>query len=349
MKIKVLNKILKQILKVIVFLGISALLFWLVYRGQDVEHIKNVLQNDVNYWWIWLSLVLGLISHISRTFRWMMLIEPLGKRPGFINSFLAVLVGYLMNLAIPRMGEISRCGVLARYEQISFTKLVGTVVTERISDVIMMLLLTAFVAFAQFRQMLTFLKNNPEIKESIVNFSLSPIAIIILTLVIVFSLIFYKRIMNLKPMHKVKNTLKSFGEGVKTIKNMKNKWLFLFHTILIWFLYFMMIYVVFFAFDFTSHLSMMAGLTVFVMGAYGMVAPVQGGIGAWHFMVIQGLIVYGISKNDGLIFAFLAHSSMNAMIIVVGLMSVMALPFLNRKKHTEVAKVAESEEKQTIN
>ena len=130
---------------------------------------------------------------------------------------------------------------------------------------------------------------------------------------------------------KIKEFLIKFGEGLRTIKNMKHKKAFILHSFFIWLMYYLMLYVVFFSFDFTSHLSAIAGLTTFVLASYGMVAPVQGGIGAWHFMVIQALFVYGIDKQDGVVFAFLAHSAMTGMLIVMGLISLLVLPFMNRR------------------
>ncbi len=324
------QKLLK-LLKVLAFFVLGMFIFWLVYKDQDLERIESILKNDVNYLWIWVSLFLGLISHVSRTLRWVIMIEPLGHRPRVLNTFLAVMVGYLMNLVIPRMGEISRCGVLARYEKLSFTKLVGTVVTERIIDVIMMLLMTAIVIGTQFGQLLTFLENNPNVKEKLESITLSPVGILTILAIAVVIFLLRRKIKNSSFYHKIKEILQKFGEGLRTIRNMKHKWAFIFHTLVIWVMYYLMLYVVFFAFEFTANLSAMAALTTFVLGSYGMVAPVQGGIGAWHFMVIQALIVYGVDKSDGVVFAFLAHSSMTGMMIVVGLISLLILPFINRR------------------
>lgn len=325
-----MNKVVKQTLKGIFFLALSGFLFWLVYRGQDIDQMKTVLTNDVDYKWVWFSLVLGLLSHISRSMRWIMLIEPLGKKPRFINSFLSVMVGYLMNLALPRMGEISRCTALSKYEKISFSKLIGTVVIERTIDVIFMLLFSAFVVVVQFNQVLQFMQNNPEIQEKISNFSLSPTHILITIAVIALLVWIGRKTGKGRLANNAKTLFHNFVEGLKSIKNMKHPWIFILHSFFIWVMYFLMLYVMFFAFDFTSHLSWLVGLTVFVFGSYGMVAPVQGGIGAWHFMVIQALIIYGISKEDSLVFAFLTHGSMNAMIILVGLISLLLLPIVNK-------------------
>jgi uncharacterized membrane protein YbhN (UPF0104 family) len=320
-----------KFLQFFAFLGLGIVLFWLIYKDQDPERIKSILKNDVNYIWIWISLVLGILSHISRAMRWALMIEPLGRKPGLLNAFLSVMVGYLMNLVIPRMGEISRCGVLARYEKISFTKLVGTVVTERIIDILMLLLLTLLAIVTQFGKILEFLENNPDIEEKLSGMALSPWFLGGTVLLFVLFYLFRNKIRKSALFYQIHQTIKKFGEGLKTIKNMRNKWIFIFHTLFIWLMYYLMLYVAFFSFDFTSHLSVLAGLTTFVLGSYGMVAPVQGGIGAWHFMVIQSLFVYGIAKPDGVVFAFLAHSTMTAMYIFVGLISLLILPFINRR------------------
>ena len=177
-KTLILKKTIVKILQFIGFFALGAFIFWLIYKDQDIERIKTVLKNDVNYWWVVLSLFLGLLSHISRTLRWGLMIEPIGHKPRFINTFLAVMVGYLMNMAFPRMGEVSRCGVLSRYEKISFTKLVGTVVAERLIDLISLLILLAIVILSQFGEMLNFMKANPEISEKLHAAITSPYLII---------------------------------------------------------------------------------------------------------------------------------------------------------------------------
>jgi len=322
-------KILKTF-KFLGFLALGILLFWLVYKDQDVDRLKSILKNDVNYWWVLLSLFFGLLSHISRTMRWNLMIEPLGKTPRSLNTFLAVMVGYLMNLVFPRMGEISRCGVLARYENMSFTKLIGTVVVERIIDVVMLLLITVLVIVGQFGQVIQFLDNNPEVSTQLNKLVHSPWSALGFVLVVALVVFFWKRIMRTAALGKIRNVLRNFAEGLKTLRHMKNKWAFILHSVFIWLMYYLMLYVVFFSFDFTSHLPAIAGLTAFALGSYGMVAPVQGGIGAWHFMVVQALLVYGIDKSDGMVFALLAHTSMTAMMILLGLISLLILPFINR-------------------
>lgn len=321
-----------KIFKFLSFFLLGILIFWWVYKDQDINRIKSILSNEVNYFWIIVSVVIGLLSHISRTIRWNLMIEPLGHKPRAINTFLAVMIGYLMNLALPRMGEISRCGVLSRYEKIPFTKLVGTVVLERLIDVLVLLVLLAVVVITQFGQLVEFLNNNPEVQEKlgkIIHSPLLPIAVALL-----FLLVWLTR-------HKIRASgaakkavalFNQFAEGFHSIRDIKRKGAFVFHSIFIWVLYYLMLYSVFFSFGFTSHLTPLAGLTIFVLGSFGMVAPVQGGIGAWHFMIIEGLALYGIGKDDGTVFALLAHGSTTITLIVFGLIALLVLPFVNERE-----------------
>jgi hypothetical protein len=327
LKKKILNT-----LKYLAFFAAGAIIFWVVYKDQDIDYIKSVLTNDVKYFWIWFSIIFGLLSHISRSMRWNLMIEPLGYKPRLFNTFLAVMIGYLMNLVLPRMGEISRCGVLAKYEKISFAKLVGTVVTERIIDVLMLLLFTLFVFATQFGEVLGLLKKNPEIGGKVQAVFTSPVLWIGFLAVVAAVIIFRKTLKNTKLYQKVANAAGLFKEGLISVKNMKRKWAFIGHSFFIWTMYFMMMYVVFDSFEFTSNLSFLAGLTCFVIASFGMVAPVQGGIGAYHFMLTEALLIYGVASQDGSIFAFVVHSTTTLILIVGGLISLLILPFYNRNK-----------------
>ncbi len=326
-----MKKIIIKILKFTLFLSVGIFLFWLIYRGQDIDRIKQILKNKVNYFWVFISLVIGLFSHVSRTVRWQIMIEPVSHKPRFSNTFFAIMIGYLMNLALPRMGEISRCGVLSRYEKISFPKLLGTVVAERAIDVISLLILLLIVIFSQFNKLNLFLQEHPEIQTKISHVFASPFLWATVLILIVIILLFRRKIKSTGMFQKVVNILYRFKEGLISIKTIKQKGWFIFHSIAIWLAYYLMLYVIFFSFDFTEHLSPIAGLTTFVLASFGMVAPVQGGIGAWHFMAKEALALYGVANENGIIFAFVAHTSMTLMIIVVGLLSLLILPFINNK------------------
>ena len=263
------------------------------------------------------------------------MIEPIGHKPRFVNTFMAVMIGYLMNMAFPRMGEISRCGVLSRYEKISFTKLFGTVVAERLIDVVSLLLLLLIVIFSQFGKMINFIHHNPEIQKKLTAVFTSPFLIIGIAALIIVVYLFRNTFKQTKIFRKMVAILQNFKEGFISIRSIKRKGWFWFHSVFIWVCYYLMLYAVFFAFDFTSDLNPIAGLTTFVLASFGMVAPVQGGIGAWHFMAIEALTLYGVAYENGVIFAFVAHTSSTVMIILVGLISMMILPFINRREDIE--------------
>ncbi|KAF0239444.1 MAG: hypothetical protein FD181_32 [Prolixibacteraceae bacterium] len=326
-----MKKTVVKILKFLIFFALGIFIFWLIYKDQDIARIKSVLKNEVNYFWIVVSLFIGLISHISRTLRWGLMIEPIGHKPRFGNTFMAVMIGYLMNIAFPRMGEISRCGVLARYEKISFTKLFGTVIAERLIDVISLLLLLLLVIFSQFGQMLSFLQRNPEIKEKLTSVFASPYLIVAVVVLAILVFMFRNTFKQSTMFKKIGVILHNFKVGFISIRSIKQKSWFWFHSVFIWFCYYLMLYAIFFAFEFTSGLNPFAGLTTFVFASFGMAAPVQGGIGAWHFMAIEGLRLYGVAYENGVIFAFVAHTSMTVMIIAIGLISMLILPFMNRR------------------
>lgn len=294
--------------------------------------MKKVLRNDVNYFWVWVSLIIGIFSHISRAMRWNLLIEPLGSKPGLLNTFLAVMTGYLMNLVIPRMGEISRCGVLSKYEKISFPRLIGTVVTERVIDVLMLLFMTLLALIAQSGYILSFIRQNPDMKEKATGLFSSPLLIGGLLLLLLIIITLRKKILNTRLYRQIGNILQHLKEGIISFRYVKKKGAMIFHSFFIWIMYYLMLYTAFFAFDFTQGLSPLAGLTTFVMGSFGMLAPVQGGLGTWHFMTKESLALYGVSNENGIIFAFVAHTTMNLLLIVLGLLSLMALPLVNREK-----------------
>ena len=324
----------KQIIKFFAFLCVTVVLFWLVYRDQDPAELMKALREDVNYTWIWVAIGLGMLSHISRSLRWQMLTKSMGYKISFMNSFMGVMIGYFANLAIPRMGELTRCGVVSKYENVPFSKLLGTVVTERVFDMIMLLLLTLIVVVTQFKQVGIFLDNNEDIKEKLYGMFSSPVTwgiLVLLVLGLIGFIWFLRKGSFFTRLHHFMTGLK---EGLLTVKDVEHKWLFIGYTIFIWLMYYLMLYVCFFCFKFTSGLGPLVGLTVFVLSSYGMVAPVQGGVGAWHFMVIAALMIY-LPHTEGIesmtkTFALLTHGTMTLLYIVVGVICLLVLPIYNR-------------------
>lgn len=331
-----MSVICKRIVKFFVFLGITSLLFWLVYKNQNWSDAEKILKEDVDYTWIGVAIGMGILSHVCRALRWMLLTRAMGYRIRFWNSFMGVMIGYLANIALPRMGEFTRCGVVGKYENIPFPKLFGTVVTERVIDMVILLLLTLAVVASQFRQIGIFLENNQEIGEKISAFLRSGWFIVFLFGLVVVLYIVLRLLKKTSFYTRIRGFWEGMKEGLLTVRHVERKGAFVFYSLFIWFLYYLMFYVCFFCFPFTVGLGALVALTVFVLSCYGMVMPAQGGIGSWHAMVIAALFIYlphtpGM-ENMSRTFALLTHGTMTLLYIVVGAVCLLAMPLYNSGK-----------------
>lgn len=323
---------LTQIIRFILFLAVGAGLFFWLYHDQNPTQLLDVIQNEVNFNWIWLSLFLGLMSHLARAMRWRMLIEQAEKRTAWYNAAMAVFVAYLANLALPRMGEVTRCAVMARHEKISFTRLVGTVAAERLSDLTMLILVTLLALTIEFDMVSNFISTAFHNDR----FSIFTSVWFWLTVVSVVMLLYFirKAIARLAIFKKIKGFWQMFSEGFLSIKQLPNKRMYVFYSCFIWLMYFGMQYVSFFALPATSHLTPGAGLVILVTGSIGMLAPVQGGIGPWHAMVIATLALYGVTHEPAYAFALILHGAQNLMVVALGLISLVVFPLVNRSGKT---------------
>lgn len=331
------NKIIPAI-KYLLFLAIGIGMLWLTFRNQDfsllAEKIKTLKIN-----WLIAAFLVAILSHLSRAARWVMLIEPLGYKPKLSNTFWALCAGYFANLAIPRIGEITRCGLLTKAEKVPFNELLGTVIVERVMDVIMLFILLVAVAAMQYHLIGDFLQTN--IIQPLAGKFQNPVVLLVLVAglvmmaVVVYFLFFRKREKSNPMLEKITLLLKGVVDGVKSVSKLKNIPLFIFHTIFIWAMYFMATWLCFFTLDATSHLSAVAGLFILVAGGLGMSAPVQGGIGAFHYIVSRGLMLYGISETDGIIYATISHGYQTLLVIVLGAIGFFVLMATSRKSKTD--------------
>ena len=314
-------------------------LLWLAFRGVNIRSTLSELR-ETNIFWVLLSVLAALVAFTSRAHRWNMLIKPSGYSPSLYKTSIALMIGYLANLAIPRLGEVTRCGTLSKSEKIPFDLLIGTVIVERALDVICLLLCVLMTAAITYERLGSFLNDNLFIPlsgklEQVISSPYFYIGILVL-----IALIFIVRFAKKKKVQsesepgiigKLAGMLKGIIEGLRSIGKLKNPGAFIFHTILIWLMYFLMSYICFFALPATSGLSLEAGLFVLVVGGMGMSAPVQGGIGAYHLLVSQGLLLYGISYEHGLAFATLMHTSQTLTVILFGGIAFILFTFAQRK------------------
>lgn len=262
-----------------------------------------------------------------------MLIKPMGYNPKVSNIFLSVLIMYFTNLIVPRAGEVARCTVLARYEKIPASKLIGTMIVERIADMITMILLVIIVFIINLGIVKEFFIQNPKITSNLIRLLSITNIILGVTVIILIVILFFvlKPFKNTKFGERLKRIKHGLIEGVKSILVLENRWYFIGYTFFIFALWLFMLYAVFKAYPPTSHLSIEAGMFTFLMGGLAMLAPVQAGIGAWHYMVIKSLLLYGIAEENGKIFALVAHTSTNLIYLIFGLAAFVFLPVINRK------------------
>ena len=316
-----MNSRTKKIVKIIIPLlfggGLVWYLFTIIPPKTLLEYFKNA-----NYWWISLGLFFGILSHLSRAYRWKFMLEPMGYTPRFINSALAVLIGYFVNLAIPRAGEVSRASVMANYENIPFEKGFGTIVAERIADLIMMFLIIGVTLLIQFDFILQLVKEK-----------LDPVKIIIgLAVCLIGGFFFYKYVRkSTKGLGlKIKNFIKSLVEGVTSIFRMKNKWPFIFHTVFIWAMYVLM---------FWATIPAIEGLQVpfggilvgFIAGGFS-IAATNGGIGLYPLAVAGAFTLFGVPEEPSTAFGSVMWAAQTAMVILFGGLSFLLLPICNKAK-----------------
>jgi len=324
-----------KILQYVIFLFLGVFIFYWIYKDMELEDLKEQI-SEINYFWIAVSFIFGIMSMVFRALRWNLLLKPLGYNARFNNLFISVLVLYLTNMIIPRAGEITRCTVLTRYEKVPFSKGVGTVVVERMADFIMLMLLAVIIISSQISRVSLFFEKNPEVKQNLDNlltFKNLLIVVLIISALIILSWILLKFVIRSSVIKEKLRKIKiDFIDGIKSIAKLKARWLFITYTLSIFLMWLLMLYVVFLAYEPTSDLSIFTGAVVFLMGGLGMLAPVQAGIGPWHFMVYQTLFVYGISLEQGKMFALISHTSMTGMYVIIGVVGLILLPFINRRK-----------------
>ncbi len=317
----------KKYIKVVLPLAIGLFFIYLSFSGTTPEDRQNIIDSiqKADFRFIILSAIFGLLSHLIRSYRWKYMLNPLGYKPRFINSTLSILAAYLANLGIPRSGEVFRATLMTNYEKIPFEKGFGTIVAERIVDLVILLLLCGIGLFLQY-----------DIFIGIIQEKEISVETLLIYLLLVGALFFggYYLIKKFKKdlFEKIKKLLKGLLEGLFVVFKMKKKGLYLFHTILIWVLYYLMFYIVIFCFDETSTLGFDAILIGFLAGGLS-ISATNGGIGLYPYVVSVIFIAYGVSKEASLAFGWVIWTTQTALILIFGGLSFIFFPLLNRKKN----------------
>jgi len=318
-------------------LALGFFLIWYICKDLTEEDKENIVRSfqDANYWWILLSMGIAVLSHVFRAYRWKYPLESMNIKIDLPNRFAAVMVGYLANLAFPRLGEVTRCAILARYQKQPFEKLFGTVVAERLVDAIILLSIVFLTIFIQLNVLRGFLHEalGPMMEKAENLFFVGGIGLV----GIVISYFGWKFLQNsVHPLASAfRGKLSGLLDGIKSLKRMDGQAGFYFYTLLIWGSYILMYVVTFQAFPETTAVPFGGMLASFTMGGLT-IAVVQGGLGAYPLGVMAILMLYGVDKDLGYAFGWIVWSGQTIMIIVVGFLSMLAMPLLNTKRELEI-------------
>ena len=311
-----------KVLKISIPLILGVVLVWYSLSKISISELLHYFKN-ANYWWIALGLFFGFLSHLSRAYRWKYLLEPLGYSLRFPNSVMAVFATYLVNYTIPRAGEVTRASIIANYEGVPFEKGFGTIVSERVADMIVLLGIIAVTLFLEFDFIYNFL---------FANINPYKIGMVLIGVLIVGFLLFtYFKKSKSKVALKIRNFLKGLIEGALSIFKMKNKWEFIGHTLFIWTMYLLMFYVTTFSVEELHHVPMSAILIGFIAGSFS-IAATNGGIGSYPEAIVLAFSVFSISEDPSRAFGWIMWSSQTIMIIIFGSLSFLLLPIYNRTK-----------------
>ena len=326
-------KISNIILKILMPLLLGAAILYWMYRGENWHEIWHVMTDEMNWTWMLLSFPFGILAQMFRGWRWRQTLEPMLDEGTKVRTSVcvhAVFLSYAASLVIPRVGEFTRCGVLARYDKVSFPKALGTVVTERAIDSLLVMGITAVVLLLEMSVFGTFFKKTGTDLQSILHgFSWAGYFVAAISAVAILIMLHFL-LRKLSIYNKVRATLKGIWQGVISLKDVRNVPLFVCFTLAIWLSYFLHYYLTFFCFDFTKDLGLDCALVTFIVGSIAVIVPTPNGAGPWHFAVKTMLILYGVVDVHALYFVLIVHTVQTMLVVLLGIYAWLALNFTKR-------------------
>ena len=331
-----MQKKISTIIKFVVFVGLGIFfIYWFLSKlsADEKSQIWEAFGN-VNYFWVAVVFVTGVLSHVARALRWRLLFEPLNYKPGLSTTFGAVMIAYLANLAVPRLGEVLRCGILNQYEKIPLQTSLGTVVTERIIDLIGFGLTVLLGLVLEFNLLKDYLYDALSQKIAVPSLAtLAAIGVAGLVLCFVLYRIFRKKLQRIPLFVKLQTTILGFWQGIKSILYLKKPWLFVLYSLVIYSLYFVGGYFVFLVLPETMHLTLLAALMVYIFGSVGMMIT-PGGIGLYPALIAETLTIYKVSKPIGYALGWISWGVQQIVTLVFGMTYLIVLPLKKKKKIT---------------
>lgn len=290
-----------------------------MYRGTDWEHFFSFIAHEMKWEWMVLSLAFGILPQMARAWRWKMALAPLGERPRRCTCVDAIFISYAASLVVPRIGEVTRCGTLKKYDNVSFTKSLGTVVTERLVDSVFMLAFTGLAFLCQLPMFLSFLeKTGTNMNDILHRFTGTGYLVTFISLAAALGAIIVA-LHRFAAFRKGKDMLHDVWEGILSLRHVKNLPLYLAYSALIWVGYFLHFYTAFFCFDFTAAISPAAAFLIFCAGTFAVLVPTPNGAGPWHFAVKTMLVLYGVAEPQAILFALVVHTIQTALVVALGI------------------------------
>lgn len=317
-----LRKILTYLIPLIIGIG----LFYFLWTNVDSKQLFDCMRYDVNYWWFVLIAFISIWSHVFRALRWRLQLRAIGVNAPLHALICSIFGTYAVNLIFPRLGEVWRCGYIANRQKASFTQVVGSMVADRVTDTVTVLILTVFTFFIAQDAFYSFLDTYPQIKDKLWHLLTSPITWSVCVAGIIFAIWLFRTHSQNKFISKIRTMAINLWQGFFAIAKMKGKWSFLLYTVLIWGCYFVQLYLAKYAFTFTHDLTVVAILVLFVLSSFGMGIPTNGGLGSYHVAIIFGLSLYGIGTFDtsnfdpqASAFAMLEWGLQTVMLVILGI------------------------------
>ena len=323
-----LKKILKNIGRVFFPLLLGGSIMYWMYRGFDWNAVRETITQQMQWGWILLSLPFGIFAQVLRGGRWKISLDPLHEPARTTTCVDAVFISYMASLVIPRIGEVMRCGLLKKRDDVSFVKSLGTVVTERIVDALCMILIAAVTLLLQVPVFTHFFRETGTNMNEIFGRFTSEGYWVTFCCGVAALILGYWLIRRFAVFQRVRSMVKNLLEGIFFIKELKSLPLYITYSVSIWVCYFFHFYLTFFAFGFTEHLGLMAGLVSFVVGTIAVIVPTPNGAGPWHFAVKTILVLYGVSGASAAIFALIVHSIQTLLILLIGIYGIISMQFV---------------------
>lgn len=326
-----IKKLINNSLKVGLSIMLGGLILYWMYRDFDFKTVADTLMHGMNWTWMLLSFPFGILAQMFRGWRWHLTLEPIGEKPRTSTSINSIFLSYAVSLIVPRIGEFARCGILRRYDGVSFPKALGTVVMERAIDSALVMLIALLTFAFQLRVFNTFFAETGTNLESILSkFSAAGYAVTAVCGVAVLILAWYL-LQRFAIYNKVRTMVRGIWQGIMAVRDVKHPWLFVAFTLGIWASYFLHYYLTFFCFEATSHLGMACALVTFIVGSIAVIVPTPNGAGPWHFAVKTMLILYGVGDVDALNFVLIVHSVQTLLVVVLGVYAWTILSFTRTK------------------